>query len=163
MSAEQNRDLYFAGPLFSQAEKTFNQQLAHRLERELGVTVFLPQRDGMEFVKLQEMSPKERTAAISELDTIKVFGSGIFLYVLDGRVPDEGAAFELGLAYTHKLFTEEGKSRIIVGLLTDVRAFLPDQQLNPMLDYPFEYIAHSEEELLNYLKERLTPKPSHTE
>lgn len=163
MSVEQqSQDLYFAGPLFSQAEKEFNQQLAERLEKELGVTLFLPQRDGMEFAKLQNMSSEEKSAAIRKLDDAKVFGSKIFLYVLDGRVPDEGAAFELGMAYAHKLFTEEGKNRIIVGLLTDVRASFPDQQLNPMLER-FEYIAHSDEELLNYLKEHLSPKSSRTE
>ena len=154
MSIERNQDLYFAGPLFSQAEKEFNQRLVQRLEEELGVTVFLPQRDGMEFAKLQGMSPQEKTAAIRELDDAKVFGSKIFLCVLDGRVPDEGAAFELGMAYTHRQFTKEGKDRIMVGLLTDMRASFLDQQLNPMLER-FEYIARSEDELLNYLKEKL--------
>ena len=35
--------IYFAGPLFSEAEKRFNLRLSERLE-EAGFRVFLPQR-----------------------------------------------------------------------------------------------------------------------
>jgi nucleoside 2-deoxyribosyltransferase len=42
--------IYFAGPLFSQAERHFNQQLTHKLE-QAGFQVFLPQRDGPEMDK----------------------------------------------------------------------------------------------------------------
>ena len=38
--------IYFAGPLFSQAERAFNLRLTMTLE-EHGYTVFLPQRDGL--------------------------------------------------------------------------------------------------------------------
>lgn len=39
--------IYFAAPLFCQAEKAFNLQLTRKLE-ERGFTVFLPQRDGVD-------------------------------------------------------------------------------------------------------------------
>lgn len=39
--------IYFAGPLFSTAERSFNTQLAEELERN-EFEVFLPQRDGVE-------------------------------------------------------------------------------------------------------------------
>ncbi len=42
--------IYFAGPLFSQAERHFNQQLTQKLE-QAGFQVFLPQRDGPEMDK----------------------------------------------------------------------------------------------------------------
>lgn len=42
-----NMLIYFAGPLFSQAEKEFNLRLTFKLE-SLGFNVFLPQRDGIE-------------------------------------------------------------------------------------------------------------------
>ena len=38
--------VYCAGPLYSEAEKRFNQRLTTRLE-ETGFSVFLPQRDGV--------------------------------------------------------------------------------------------------------------------
>jgi len=39
--------LYVAGPLFSTAERSFNQQLTDKIEA-LRYRVFLPQRDGVE-------------------------------------------------------------------------------------------------------------------
>jgi len=39
--------IYFAAPLFCQAERSFNLQLTQNWEKQ-GFTVFLPQRDGIE-------------------------------------------------------------------------------------------------------------------
>jgi len=84
--------IYFAGPLFSTAEKRFNQRLTKRLE-EAGFRVFLPQRDGVERSKppYDEMSSEERRGVMFELDRTKIFEADVFLFVLDGRVPDDGA------------------------------------------------------------------------
>jgi|GEM_PF-3349572 len=38
--------LYFAGPLFNEAERQFNERLCAKIE-EMGISVFLPQRDGL--------------------------------------------------------------------------------------------------------------------
>ena len=53
--------IYFAAPLFSVAEQAFNRQLTEKLV-EIGFTVFLPQRDGVEISKppLIEMPDDER-------------------------------------------------------------------------------------------------------
>ncbi len=53
--------IYFAGPLFSEAEKKFNQNLTEKIE-DLGFKVFLPQRDGVEKNKppYDKMDPEER-------------------------------------------------------------------------------------------------------
>ena len=50
--------LYFAGPLFSAAELTFNAVLAEHIEA-LGFEVFLPQRDGVE----SRREPLDQSAA----------------------------------------------------------------------------------------------------
>ncbi len=42
--------VYFAGPLFCEAERVFNLRLAEKLEAK-GYQVFLPQRDGVESEK----------------------------------------------------------------------------------------------------------------
>ena len=57
--------IYFAAPLFSQAERTFNEHLAQQLE-SLGFQVFLPQRDGVENDKppYDAMTKEERRRAI---------------------------------------------------------------------------------------------------
>ena len=95
--------IYFAGPLFSEAERAFNARLAGKLE-EKGYTVFLPQRDGLEINDPQEsgMSLVEQRQAIFTLDRDKILEADVFLFVLDGRVPDEGACLELGIAYGQK-------------------------------------------------------------
>ncbi len=105
--------IYFAGPLFSEAEKAFNLRLTERLEQD-NFTVFLPQRDGVERDKppYYRMSAEERRRAMFELDKRKVFECDIFLFVLDGRVPDEGACVELGLAHAHKELL--GAKRLLV-------------------------------------------------
>lgn len=92
--------IYLAGPLFSEAERRFNSQLTEKLET-LGFRVFLPQRDGVEREKppYDAMTPEERRHATFHLDKAKITEADVFLFVLDGRVPDEGACVELGIAY----------------------------------------------------------------
>ncbi|MCG8368289.1 MAG: nucleoside 2-deoxyribosyltransferase [Pseudanabaenales cyanobacterium] len=91
--------VYFAAPLFSQAERHFNQYLTEKLEG-LGYQVFLPQRDGIELNQTlyNKMTKEERRSAIFQQDTTKIMESNVFLFVLDGRVPDEGACVELGVS-----------------------------------------------------------------
>ena len=142
--------LYFAGPLFNDAEKTFNDQLAMLLE-ELGYEVFLPQRDGVESSKppYNTMNKDERRRVLFEMDRDKILACDVFLFVLDGRVPDEGACVELGIAYTDRLLNE--KPRIIVGLQTDNRAAFLSSKLNPMLLMAIDFIAESRDQLEAYL------------
>lgn len=143
--------IYFAGPLFSEAERSFNARLTEKLE-SADFEVFLPQRDGAEHDKApyDRMGREERRSAMFELDKSKVFECDVFLFVLDGRVPDEGACVELGLAHAHKALGE-GK-KLLVGLHTDPRAAFLGSKLNPMLRVPLEYVAEDEEELLELLK-----------
>lgn len=112
--------IYLAGPLFSEAERRFNPSLTERLE-DSGFRVFLPQRDGVERDKppYDEMTPEERRREIFLLDEAKILEADIILFVLDGRVPDEGACVELGIAYSHKEIG--GDKKLLVGLHTDSR------------------------------------------
>ena len=55
-----------------------------------------------------------------ELDRSRILDSDVFLIVLDGRVPDEGACVELGIAYCQK-YLQKG-AKLLVGLHTDTRA-----------------------------------------
>jgi len=142
--------IYFAGPLFSQAEKEFNERLAAKLEGH-GLEVFLPQRDGVESHKepYSSMPKEERRKELFELDARKIQESEVFLFILDGRVPDEGACVELGIAYTSRKI--HGNKMVIIGLHTDSRAAFMGSKLNPMVRVPMDYIAENEEELISYL------------
>ena len=142
--------IYFAGPLFSEAERRFNDGLTRKLEN-LGFDVFLPQRDGVEPHRppYDAMTPEERRHAIFDLDKRKIFEADIFLFVLDGRVPDEGACVELGIAYCQKEL--QGNRKLLVGLQTDARAAFLTSKLNPMVRVPLQYVLEDEEALLRLL------------
>jgi nucleoside 2-deoxyribosyltransferase len=141
--------IYFAAPLFNGAELAFNEALTARLEKA-GFMVFLPQREGLE-LKATPMPPDKWEQAIFELDRDWVFKSDILLFLLDGRVPDEGGALELGLAYAQKFLT--GQKKLLIGYVTDRRTFSQDHKLNAMLAGALEVVFTDFTELMEYLKQ----------
>ncbi|HEX6710648.1 MAG TPA: nucleoside 2-deoxyribosyltransferase [Rubrobacter sp.] len=149
--------IYFAGPLFSEAERRFNVELTERLEA-LGFRVFLPQRDGVERGKPpnDSMAPEERRRTMFHLDKSRILESDIFLLVLDGRVPDEGACVELGIAYCQKEIQHSEK--FLIGLHTDPRAAFIGARLNPMVSVPLSCVADDVSTLLQILCEHRTQK-----
>jgi nucleoside 2-deoxyribosyltransferase len=142
--------LYFAGPLFSMAERRFNLQLTERLEAS-GFRVFLPQRDGVEreTSPYDAMTPEQRRHAMFRLDRQQILDCHIFLIVLDGRVPDEGACVELGIAYGQKYL--QGGGKLLIGLHSDTRAAFIGSRLNPMVRVALDSIVDDEEALLRVL------------
>jgi hypothetical protein len=142
--------IYLAGPLFSEAEKRFNLGLTQRLEA-LGFDVFLPQRDGVERdgPPYDTMTPGERRHAMFHLDRTRLLDADVFLFVLDGRVPDEGACVELGIAYCQK-YLQNGE-KLLLGLHTDTRAAFIGGRLNPMVLVPLDYVVDDVETLLRVL------------
>ena len=143
--------IYFAAPLFSHAERSFNIQLAEKIET-LGHVVFLPQRDGAEkkLSNYYELGKEERRIAIFKQDYEQIKAANIFLFILDGRIPDEGACVELGIAFNEK--KENDKNKILIGLHTDSRAAFLGSKLNPMIKVPLERIFETEDELIKYLE-----------
>jgi len=146
--------IYFAGPLFNDAERDFNLKLTLELERE-GFEVFLPQRDGVESTKEEyAYLPKEEKRKIMfAVDRDRILQADIFLFILDGRVPDEGACVELGIAYHQKYSNFQDK--IIIGLQTDKRAAFISAKLNPMIACSLDHLFFSSNELKNFLVKNL--------
>lgn len=142
--------LFFSGPLFCRAEREYNERLCHQLE-SMGFSVFLPQRDGVESSKppYNKMSLEERNRAIFAVDRDELLAADIYLFVLDGRIPDEGACVELGIAYGQRYFTDSKK--ILVGLHTDRRIAFPSTPLNQMIGEALDRVFTNEEELFAYL------------
>ena len=118
------KKVYFAGPLFNQAEKDFNLELTKVLE-EYGYEVFLPQRDGIEAALLEGKTEEELIEMIFSLDAGEVCKADILFMNLDGRVPDEGACVELGIGFA--------LGKRCYGFKTDTRAVESSLDLNPMI------------------------------
>ena len=142
--------LYIASPLFSDAEKQFNERLAEYLGREH--RVFLPQRDGRLLVDLLSagMSSIDAAQRIFEADVEAIRECDCLVAVLDGRSVDEGVAFELGVAFT--------SGKMCVGLQTDPRRLLPIGN-NPMIECSLWSITKSFQDLAAWLL-RSTNQPS---
>ena len=117
--------IYVAGPLFSEAEKQYNEHLSKCLE-DMGFETFLPQRDGYELSELLANGDSESFAMgkIFKRDISEIQKSDIVVFVMDGRVPDDGACVEIGYAYAM------GKE--CIGLKTDPRTLMSDLD-NPMI------------------------------
>jgi nucleoside 2-deoxyribosyltransferase len=143
--------IYFAAPLFSQAEREFNRHLTKELE-DRGYSVFLPQRDGVEMLKppFNQMNDDKLRVAIFQKDRDNILKADIFLFVLDGRVPDEGACVELGIAYSQKYLLS--KEKLLVGLLTDDRAAFQWTKLNSMIHSALDTITDNTSDLLGTLE-----------
>ena len=119
-----NQALYLAAPLFSHSERAFNIEVAEILSAKFDV--FLPQRDNHLIVDLiaNGMPIAAARQLIFDGDVAAIRKCDVFFIVLDGRTVDEGACFELGLAFAFEKRT--------VGLQTDTRRLLPIGN-NPML------------------------------
>lgn len=148
--ASSGKNVYFAAPLFSQAEKDYNLMLTKLLE-EHGYKVFLPQRDGFEAAQMVGKGEDELIKMIFEKDVSEILKADIILMVLDGRVPDEGACVELGIAYAN--------NKRCYGVKTDTRSVETHLDLNPMIAGCFKKIFKNlngeklVEELKRYLAE----------
>jgi nucleoside 2-deoxyribosyltransferase len=97
------------------------------------------------------MTPEERRHAMFHLDRSRILEADVFLFVLDGRVSDEGACVELGIAYCQK-YLQNGE-KLLVGLHTDTRAAFIGGRLNPMVRVPLDCVVEDEETLLRVLAE----------
>lgn len=135
------RRLYLAGPLFSQAERRFNSQAAAALSHAF--QVYLPQEDGGLIADLvrQGRTEAEARRMIFEHDIAAIRDSDVVLIVLDGRSVDEGASFELGVAYA--------LGKRCIGLQTDPRRLLPSGN-NPMIDGALECILPTVEAVVSW-------------
>ena len=80
-----------------------------------GYEVFLPQEEsGLAYEQINEKNKREINKKIFEEDVKGLRSCDILLFVLDGRVPDEGACVELGMAYAYGIPS--------LGFKTDTRA-----------------------------------------
>jgi nucleoside 2-deoxyribosyltransferase len=122
---------YLAAPMFSEAEKTFNLTLDATF-RSAGLDTYLPQRDGGEAASLVRDGHDEDTVRrrIFAADCAAIRTCDVFVFVLDGRVPDEGGCVELGMA--------SALGKPCFGLQTDCRRFGGTDSNNLMVDHALD-------------------------
>ena len=106
--------LYWAGPLFTQAERIWNRLCAEYL-RKKGYDVILPQDEGKKF--------KGDCKGIAKHCFEQTVSSDVFVAVLDGADTDSGTSLEAGIRIRRGLLS--------IGVRTDFRAS-EDGQLNAM-------------------------------
>jgi nucleoside 2-deoxyribosyltransferase len=125
--------IYCAGPLFNPKEREEMEEIAAVLEKA-GYIVFLPHRDGLEFALLfpslvqkgvETQKAKEiLNKAIFSLDVFQINDSNGLILNLNGRVPDEGAMVEAGIAWAC--------NKVIVTFKCDSRSLI-EGICNPMI------------------------------
>jgi deoxyadenosine/deoxycytidine kinase/nucleoside 2-deoxyribosyltransferase len=139
--------VYLAGPLFSQAERRFNEEL-NQLVQGLGFETYFPQVDAglLDEMVRQGADLQQARDHIFQRNRDAVQRSDIILFVLDGRAPDEGACIEAAVGYAL------GKE--VIGLKTDFRSSEPGGN-NLMVDGILQYRLAGDFEQLRDQLERL--------
>ena len=133
--------IYIAGPLFCEGEKAFNEKVDAIL-RECGHETYLPQRDAGCVADLPDfIGGVPNRIYVFRLDCEHMDWCDAVLFLMDGRVPDEGACFELGYCF------RAGKR--CIGYKSDVRSFI-DGHDNSMLVGSLEAVLHNEDELRTF-------------
>ena len=121
----QHYKIYCAGPLFNPKEREEMSTIASVLKR-VGYSIFLPQENGLKFAELlpalieknihTEHATKMLNMAIFSLDVFEVMNSDGLILNMNGRVPDEGAMVEAGIAWSHNktvvIFKNDDRSLI---------------------------------------------------
>jgi nucleoside 2-deoxyribosyltransferase len=115
-----NTRVYLAGPLFTNAERTWNEWLAGAL-RKRGFSVILPQAEVSRHISPAGID----FAAIFAMCLEGVRSANVIVAVFDGVEVDSGTAFECGYAYSRGI--------PIIGVRTDLRSGGEEDGLNAML------------------------------
>lgn len=138
-------NVYLAGPLFSLNERKWNASLRDELVNFCDV--YLPQEDGALLIDLiaQGVPIEEAKNCIFARDLQAIERCDILLLVMDGRVIDEGACFELGYAYS--------RGKVCIGLKTDARCLLPVGD-NPMVECSLRKIFGQMEDVSEWIRSR---------
>jgi len=131
--------VYFAAPLFSNAERSYNASVAEILRNNL-FEVYLPQEcgddSGTRDANHQEHLFLKNKQALDACD--------IVVAVIDGADADSGTAWEMGYAFA--------KGKPVIALRTDFRKAGNHEQVNLMLERSATAVVAGTEQLLEVMK-----------
>jgi nucleoside 2-deoxyribosyltransferase len=112
--------IYIAGPLFTLAERRFNQELGSAIqELAKDITVVIPQYETGKMSGLPNFVEKAFRFCLQSVDECNAI-----VGILDGADADSGTCVELGYAYA--------RGKPIIGIRTDIR-LSEDRGLNLMV------------------------------
>lgn len=135
--------IYIAAPLYCEYEREYNLKIDTYF-RENGFDTYLPQRDGGCLAEMEDyIDGVDKNTYVFNKDIEAMNQCDVFLFLLDGRVPDEGACVALGY------FWSTGK--LTVGLKTDDRTLCQNLD-NLMIRKTLKETFTTKEDLLLYLK-----------
>ena len=110
--------IYYAGPLFSLAERLFNKNLRDALLCRGNYEIFLPQESDQ---NTDESSPM----AIFMSDAEAIKNADAVVAIMDGADADSGTCWEHGYAYALK--------KLLIIIRTDFRVLEPTRCINLMM------------------------------
>lgn len=114
--------IYWAGPLFTLAERLWNVEMVHVLEKDKQHTIWLPQNN----------EPRDKTVdSIFKMDVEGIDWADVVVAVMDGPDPDSGTCWECGYAYA--------KGKPVITVRTDFR----NNGDMPMTDGSIESIRYN--------------------
>ena len=112
--------IYLAGPLFSLADRRFNEEFAKALEQSfLPSMVILPQDHGAKFGEAEGFAERMYSFALDAINH-----SDAVVAILDGADSDSGTCIEIGYA--------KARGKPVIGVRTDFRSG-EDRGLNLMV------------------------------
>lgn len=105
------KKLYFAAPLFSEADRDYNTKVYNRIKEEFGedLDIYLPQMNDA----INDKTAYADSIMIAEADVEFLTNSDILLALTDGASTDVGVGIEVGIAFA--------QNKKMIGLYTDVR------------------------------------------
>ena len=128
---QKNLIIYLAGPLFTQAERIWNTNLARQLALVIPDSkIVLPQVQALDYVKEDGIDFQ----GIVERCMRDIEEADVIVAVLDGSDADSGTCWECGYAYA--------RGKRVIGVRTDLRGS-EDEGLNAMLRRTCEKVIYS--------------------
>jgi nucleoside 2-deoxyribosyltransferase/predicted secreted protein len=123
--------IYLAGPLFSEAERTYNAAIAEDL-RSRCFDVFLPQETGDN----RAVREKNKNAQICQCNKQAIRDADIIVAIIDGADADSGTAWEMGYA--------SALGKTVIALRTDFRLIGSHERVNLMLEQSSKVVTSKE-------------------
>ncbi|SPJ16174.1 Nucleoside 2-deoxyribosyltransferase [Syntrophobacter sp. SbD2] len=140
--------IYFAGPLFSEAERDWIRATIRKIEslaaqRGTKTEIIFPY-DLITLSEMDHLGPKAKLEIFSRCKS-HLDDANLVIALLDGSQVDDGTAWEIGY-----FFARRSPEQKIIGIRTDFRRAgeCEGAIVNPMIECSCDWVVRSREELM---------------